>query len=77
MLVGMSVSAANAVLRQLAASYGVTIGQSRCPNPTGGDDLVVLTALSATGEQWTAICEGFYEAACELAELMGFELADG
>ena len=73
----MSATAAIAVLCQLAASYGVTIGQSRCPNPEGGADLVVLTALSPTGEQWTATCEGFYEAACELAEMMGFELEDG
>jgi hypothetical protein len=73
----VSATAANAVLRQLAASYGVTIGQSKCPNPNCGDDLVVLNAVSPTGEQWTATCEGFYEAACEPAELMGFELEDG
>ena len=70
----MSLSAATALLRQLRASHGLTVGQSTCPNPDGGDELVVLTAVSQTGEQWTVACEDYYEAACRLAEMVGMEL---
>ncbi len=37
----------------------------------------MLNARSNSGESWTAKAEDYYEAACALATLMGFELDDG
>jgi hypothetical protein len=70
----MSSDLAQVLLDQLRRSYGVTITEA------GVGAITILEARnSQTGERWQVQVDGGddYEAACRLAELMVFELADG
>ena len=41
------------------------------------EDAAVVTATDPSGESWTVRGPDVYAALCELAEQVGFELADG
>ena len=62
--------------RPLQASFEVSLGEVRYLDAEA-DELWLLTATSSTGEQWTAKAEDYYQAACGLAGIMGFEVEDG
>jgi hypothetical protein len=74
---GVSVTAATALLRQLQASYGVSLGEARYFDLHAGVELWLLTATSNDGEVWIVQSDDYYLGACGLAEMMGFELTDG
>ena len=53
------------------------MAEERYHDTKAGREMWKLTAVSKTGERWTARHDDHYKAACGLAELMGFELEDG
>jgi hypothetical protein len=77
MLESVSNVAAHALLRQLQASLEVNMGELQYHDDEHRRLLWMITATSQSGERWTAKAEEHYDAACALATLMGFELADG
>lgn len=77
MLPAMSATAANSLLRQLQRSFHVHVGEVQYFDYEAGARLWMLSAADNAGVRWIAKHEDYYNAACLLAELMGFELGDG
>jgi hypothetical protein len=73
----VSSSASHALLRQLQASFEVHLGEARYFDAEAGCELWMLSAVSNSGERWTAKVEDYDQAAVALAGLMGLEVEDG
>jgi len=64
------------VIDAIADAVGINILTSRIGlNAEGGWELVAWSNASA--QQWTVTADRLYDAACELADLVGFQLDDG
>lgn len=65
------------LLRQLESSFGVSITGARRQLDSGEESWTLEATSADTNRRWRGTAPDEYQAACALAEALGFELNDG